>query len=42
MNNAVTNQIYSKKSQYISLDQIFDMIDMIFEKPQRTNILTTM
>ena len=24
MNNAVTNQIYPKKSQNISLDQIFD------------------
>ena len=26
MNNAVTNQIYPKKSQYISLDRIFDMM----------------
>ena len=26
MNNAVTNQINSKKSQYISLDQTFDMM----------------
>ena len=26
MNNAVTNQIYAKKSQYISLDRIFDMM----------------
>ena len=26
MNNVVTNQIYPKNSQYISLDQIFYMI----------------
>ena len=26
MNNAVTNQIYPKKSQYISLDRIFDIL----------------
>ena len=26
MNNAVANQIYQKKSQYISLDRIFDML----------------
>ena len=26
MNNAVTHQIYPRKSQYISLEQIFDMI----------------
>ena len=26
MNNAITTQIYQKKSQYISLDQIFDMM----------------
>ena len=26
MNNAVINQIYPKKSQYISLDQILDMM----------------
>ena len=26
MDNAVTNQIYQKKSQYMSLDLIFDMM----------------
>ena len=26
MNNTVTNQIYPKKSQYISLDRILDMM----------------